>query len=155
MLVRTVPHKRYEERSGIKVRVTISKKFRFDAAHFLPHHEGKCKNLHGHTWELEVGISAPFEVVARDDRGMMADKGMVMDYAMLKEIVDSTIIERLDHSDLNKIWLNPTSEIICQEIFSRLSRALIGSGFIEERNGRLEFVSLKETPDSMCVVRWD
>ena len=35
---------------------TLRVKDHFDAAHFLPWHEGKCKNLHGHRWEVEVII---------------------------------------------------------------------------------------------------
>ncbi|HEX3048027.1 MAG TPA: 6-carboxytetrahydropterin synthase, partial [Bacillota bacterium] len=32
------------------------KQFTFDSAHYLPGYDGKCKNMHGHTWRVEVGI---------------------------------------------------------------------------------------------------
>ena len=37
-------------------KITITRHFSFDAAHYLPGHEGKCQNLHGHTYKLEVTI---------------------------------------------------------------------------------------------------
>ncbi|WP_178075286.1 6-carboxytetrahydropterin synthase, partial [Pseudomonas sp. 2822-17] len=38
-------------------RVLVSKEFTFDAAHHLHSYEGKCKNLHGHTYKVIFGIS--------------------------------------------------------------------------------------------------
>ena len=60
----------------------------FDAAHFLPWHEGKCKNLHGHRWEVEVVISA------RE----LDEHGFVVDFALVKDIIKRVIP---DHQPLN------------------------------------------------------
>ena len=58
----------------------IAKEFSFDIAHMLDGHDGKCKNLHGHTYRLQVEVGGPLHA-----SGPKA--GMVMDYADLKDIV--------------------------------------------------------------------
>lgn len=50
----------------------------FDAAHLLGEYEGKCRNLHGHTYLYEVEVEA--EQVRAD--------GMVVDFNRVKEIID-------------------------------------------------------------------
>ena len=35
----------------------IAKEFNFDMAHMLDGHDGKCKNLHGHTYKLQVEVA--------------------------------------------------------------------------------------------------
>ncbi|HDM22763.1 MAG TPA: 6-carboxytetrahydropterin synthase, partial [Methanomicrobia archaeon] len=65
-----------------------SKQSFFDAAHRIPDHSGKCKNLHGHTYKLIVTME-----------GEVKD-GMVIDFEDMKNIVDP-VIEKYDHSYLN------------------------------------------------------
>ena len=75
----------------------IAKEFNFDMAHMLDGHDGKCKNLHGHTYKLQVEVAG--ELVADG-----AKRGMVMDYADLKAIVKTHILDPMDHAfiyDLN------------------------------------------------------
>jgi len=85
--------------------ISICKTFSFEAAHFLPNHLGKCKNLHGHGFRLEVEISG---VPKKGDKD--PSKGMIMDFGDLKKIVNGLIIDRLDHTTLNNTFLNPTAE---------------------------------------------
>lgn len=69
----------------------ITKIFTFDSSHMLDGHDGKCRNLHGHTYRLEVTVSAePVCGGAKD--------GMVMDFADLKHTVKRTVIEPFDHA---------------------------------------------------------
>lgn len=80
--------------------ISVTKIFKFDAAHFLPEHSGKCADLHGHTYRLEV-------TVARKDGGLVAEgssAGMVIDFSDLKAIVQREIIEKVDHKMLNDIF---------------------------------------------------
>ena len=56
----------------------ISKDIKFDCAHMLSNYEGKCANLHGHTYHGTVTIEGDTDV----------DKGMVLDYNEIKKIVD-------------------------------------------------------------------
>lgn len=67
----------------------VCRVFTFDAAHILPEYPGKCRNLHGHTYTLEVFVSGGIDDVT----------GMVMDYNYLKKVVDK-ILNSYDHAFL-------------------------------------------------------
>lgn len=71
----------------------IAREFSFDIAHMLDGHDGKCRNLHGHTYRLQVEITGP-----RLASG--PKQGMVMDYADLKAIVQRHILDPMDHAFL-------------------------------------------------------
>jgi 6-pyruvoyltetrahydropterin/6-carboxytetrahydropterin synthase len=74
-------------------KIRITKKFRFEAAHALYGYDGKCKNIHGHNYNLFVTIiGAP----VKDNSNVKY--GMVMDFGDLKKIVNSEIIDKFDHS---------------------------------------------------------
>jgi len=107
----------------------VCKIFRFDAAHYLPEYEGKCRNMHGHTWTLEVEVSGSVR------------KGMVMDFAVLKSLVKEKVIDCLDHSLLNDIIPNPT----CENLLFWIRRSLGLEGLARLR--------LYETPDSFAEWR--
>ncbi len=87
--------------------------FFFDAAHFIPHYKGKCENLHGHTYRLEVVIE-----------GGVKKDGMVIDFAKMKEIVESQVIDKLDHQSLNDLFENPTAEHVIEWIAQQLKGTL-------------------------------
>jgi len=74
-----------------KIRVT--KRFHFEMAHTLYRYDGLCSNIHGHSYNLEVTLIGE----PRNDPGHPKD-GMVMDFAELKEIVKSKIVNRFDHT---------------------------------------------------------
>ena len=73
--------------------IRITKKFRFEAAHALYGYDGKCKNIHGHNYNLFVTVIG---VPIIDSSNVKS--GMVMDFSDLKKIVNSEIIEKFDHS---------------------------------------------------------
>jgi len=87
----------------------------FDAAHSLPGYQGKCANMHGHTYQVEMVVEGP---VGQD--------GFVMDFYRLKKILVAALQE-LDHSCLNELLSNPTAERIAEWICHRLNRELVGS----------------------------
>ncbi len=68
----------------------IAKEFRWEMGHRLPFHEGKCKNLHGHSYKMLVEFT-----------GKPDDNGMVLDYYILKELI-IPMVEELDHSFMVK-----------------------------------------------------
>lgn len=74
-----------------KIRVT--KRFHFEMAHALYQYDGLCSNIHGHSYNLEVTLVGE----PQNDPGHPKD-GMVMDFAELKEIVKSKIVNRFDHT---------------------------------------------------------
>jgi 6-pyruvoyltetrahydropterin/6-carboxytetrahydropterin synthase len=85
----------------------------FSAAHNLRGYKGKCEELHGHNWKVEI--------VVTDDK---LDKlGMVLDFKSLKKKLYA-VLEKLDHKYLNNIpyfkKINPTSENIARFIFGSL-----------------------------------
>jgi len=97
----------------------LVKIFRFEAAHHLPGHHGKCARLHGHSYQLEVALRGPIKAACGQ-----SDDGMVMDFADLSRIVHYSIIERLDHYDLNEITgIRTTAENLAHWIWDALVRA--------------------------------
>ena len=67
---------------------TVTKTVKFDAAHVLTNHQGLCKNLHGHTYRVDVSVTQP------DGSG----KDMVIDFKDLKAIANEVICDRFDHA---------------------------------------------------------
>ena len=72
-------------------RVTACKEITFDCAHMLSGHKALCKNLHGHTYKVQISITGE-QIV----EGSSAD--MVIDFKNLKEVIDRAIISRFDHA---------------------------------------------------------
>ena len=73
--------------------VCVTKMFKIDASHMLPDYDGKCANLHGHTYTLITTFTGPVDPAS----------GMVIDFGFIKELVGGNIVEELDHSCLNDI----------------------------------------------------
>ena len=67
---------------------TATKTVKFDAAHILTNHQGLCKNLHGHTYRVDVSV-------AQADG---AGGDMVIDFKDLKRIASEVVCERFDHA---------------------------------------------------------
>jgi len=94
----------------------VTKIFHFESAHHLPGHRGKCARLHGHSYRLEVTIRGPIK-----DAPGESDHGMVMDFADLSQLVKNSVIEQLDHQDLNAVTgLHTTAENLAHWIWSEL-----------------------------------
>lgn len=71
----------------------LTKQFSFEMAHALPAYEGKCRNIHGHSYKLFVTV----EGTPLDQSGAPTD-GMVLDFHALKECVEKHIIDQFDHA---------------------------------------------------------
>lgn len=71
----------------------LTKRFAFEMAHALPLYQGKCHNIHGHSYKLYITI----EGEPMQQEGLSSD-GMVLDFSTLKEIVQQRIIEPFDHA---------------------------------------------------------
>jgi 6-pyruvoyltetrahydropterin/6-carboxytetrahydropterin synthase len=94
----------------------IYKEFRFEAAHKLPHHDGKCRRLHGHSWMGRIYLKSN-ELIQTGTK-----QGMVMDFGYIKAYLKPLLHDFLDHHYLNETTglENPTSEAIAQWIFNKL-----------------------------------
>src|SRR5688500_12652818 len=94
------------------MQTSVTRIFTFEAAHQLPWHEGKCRNLHGHSYRLEVTVEGP-----------IGDHGIVVDFAEIKDVVRREVVERFDHRYLNDLLDNPTAELIAADIWKRVEAA--------------------------------
>ncbi len=82
----------------------------FSAAHKLPHYDGPCHALHGHTWKTVFVLEGP----VRED-------GMVCDFKVVKKLLDSNLP---DHQFLNDLVENPTAENLAQYLFNKINPQL-------------------------------
>lgn len=99
------------------MKTSITKEFKFEAAHSIPAHGGKCKNLHGHSYILEVTVTGPIQQSG-------SATGMVMDFADISSVVKTEIIDQWDHQFLNEmVPFVTTAENLAAECFTRLSAA--------------------------------
>jgi 6-pyruvoyltetrahydropterin/6-carboxytetrahydropterin synthase len=74
-------------------KIRLTKEFRFEASHALWQYDGLCKNIHGHSYILNV------TVIGEPTKDVNNPKlGMVMDFGDLKKIVKEEIVDPLDHS---------------------------------------------------------
>lgn len=104
----------------------ITKLFRFEAAHHLPGYRGKCANMHGHSYRLEITLRGPIK-----DKPGQSDHGMVMDFGDLSQIVHHSVIEPLDHQDLNVVTgMYTTAENLSHWIWDRLVVSSIDMGLL-------------------------
>jgi 6-pyruvoyltetrahydropterin/6-carboxytetrahydropterin synthase len=116
----------------------IRKQYKFEAAHVLPWHPGKCARLHGHSYRLDVTLNGPLQ-----EEG--PSRGMVVDFDAISQIVEREIVAVLDHRSLNDFLENPTAEAIACWIWRRISPHL----------DRLEELTLWETATACAILRRD
>jgi 6-pyruvoyltetrahydropterin/6-carboxytetrahydropterin synthase len=138
--------------------VRVTKRFHFEMAHALRCHDGPCANIHGHSYVLDVTL----EGRPRAEEGHPKD-GMVIDFAELKKLVNSAVVQDLDHAlllhhkDRGQLdhamfgrtrftpW-QPSCENVLLDIVERLQQAL-------PQPGALHSVRLQETATSWA--QWD
>ena len=124
-------------------KATVCKQYTFDAAHQLPGHKGKCANLHGHTYKLEVYIRGEIQ-----HKSGTSDDGFVMDFGDIDAVVRPMIERNLDHKFLNDTLIGPggvrrtTAELIAQWIYDTLAEAGLP----------MYMIRLWETPNAFAEV---
>ena len=126
---------------GERIVNTITKIFKFEAAHQLSEYDGKCNLLHGHSYKLEIEIDADIKINSLSEK---APKGMICDFAKLNMYVKENIIEKLDHSHLNDTIDNPTAENLIDFIVYEFNTHCIQSPLVRVR--------LYET--DTCYAEW-
>ena len=135
--------------------LTVTKSVKFDAAHVLTNHQGLCKNLHGHTYRVEVSVTQPPE--STDD--------MVIDFKDLKHVCEDVILSRFDHAFIFDSSSAGESEIaaVVQKngmrtvaIPFRSTAENLSRSFFEQLEPHvrgLSAVRVYETPDSCAEYR--
>ncbi len=118
------------------MKTTVTKQFRFEAAHTLPNHNGKCKNLHGHSYLLEVTVSGEKQISGPQE-------GMIIDFGDMTKIVEEHIVKKWDHQFLNDILpFVTTAENLAEECFKILT----------EQGLQVERIKLWETSKAFAEV---
>ncbi len=145
----------------MKSRIRVTKIFTFEMAHALEKYDGPCKNIHGHSYRLQVTVAGYPKENINDPKN-----GMVIDFGDLKKIVETHIIQKFDHAivlgknadtqiikalstEQQKLVLTdytPTSENLLLDFVETLMQALNNGG------NRLVSVILSETASS--YVEW-
>ena len=107
----------------------------FSAAHQLRAYHGKCEQLHGHNWDVEVVLTASPN---RSKSDKLPASGMVIDFVEARKIINRTI-EKLDHKYLNELpsfrKVNPTTEHLAKFIFDDLESRFSRRGITIKRAG--------------------
>ena len=130
----------------------------FDSAHFLSGYNGKCANIHGHTWKIEVTACSSSLIENGEKRGM------VIDFSDLKSAV-RTMAKDFDHTliyekgslkdgtvaalsaegfKLTEVPFRPTAENFAEHFYRSLAESL-----------PVKSVSVYETPDNCAVYEED
>lgn len=122
-----------------QMRYQLKKEFRFEAAHKLPAHDGKCQRLHGHSWILRVVVAGQMLHVAGPKSGML------IDYSDISKAVKPFVDEFLDHHYLNETTKleNPTSEHLAAWIYY----------YLRDRIPGLVAIEIDETCTSSCCFQ--
>ena len=125
----------------------------FDSAHFLSGYEGKCRNLHGHRWKLEVTVSSEELVREGQIRGMIVDFGelkkdvknladefdhcLIIEKGTLKEKTMEVLTE--EEFKIIQVDFRPTAENFARYFYERMQKA----GY------KVSLVKVYETPNNM------
>lgn len=122
-----------KKKSIFKLKVTSS----FSSSHQLRNYQGKCENLHGHNFTVELMV-----------KGEILDPKVeyLVDFKVLKEKLNQ-VIEPLDHIHLNEYppfdKINPSSENIAKYIYEEVKKRLR-----DYKNIEVEYVGVAESPKS-------
>lgn len=126
---------------------------KFDAAHCLYGYQGKCSNVHGHTWKVVVNVICnEYDSV-----------GIALDFKILKERLNM-ILQRLDHRllvgvgyvekvglvDMEQVEVfnpNPTAEILAYYVYDRMV------SYLSDFSCKVDSVVIYESPDSWVEYR--
>lgn len=131
---------------------TLQTNASFDSAHFLKGYEGKCRNIHGHRWQVEVTVASEDVEAEGPIRGMIVDfKTLKEDLKSLADAFDHKLIieegslrettkEALKEEGFAMVELpfRPTAEQLAEYFYDKM----------EEKNYQVVLVKVYETPNN-------
>lgn len=144
--------------------ISVAKTFEWDMGHRVTNHASLCKNPHGHRYKMILAVNGVLHTEKNS-----SDEDMIVDFGTLKQVVNDTIVKKLDHSFM--FWEDdpvmapfaesnpnllmyampfiPTAERIAEYISHQLAEILPKEipGII------LESVTVFETPTSQAIWR--
>lgn len=144
--------------------LTITRKLEFDAGHRIPDHKSQCRNLHGHRYTVLITL-----VGAVVDQEGQSNNGMVMDFADVKALANTHLVDLWDHAFLvyagdtavrqflDSLPGHKTVVLDCIPTVENLARVAfdILSAVFEDRYGTglaLHKLTLYETPNCWAEV---
>ena len=115
----------------------------FSSAHQLRGYKGKCENLHGHNYKIEI--------YARGSE--LNNIGLLVDFVELKEAADD-LVTYLDHKNLNELEpfvteQNPSAENVARFVLEKIAAR------IDDERVRIYKVRCFETPTSVATYQVD
>lgn len=127
----------------------------FDSAHFLHGYNGKCANIHGHRWTVEVKIKGDKLQESGEKRGMLIDFGDLkkavkkladdFDHALIyeKDSLRPETVQALNNENfrLIEVLFRPTAENFARHFYEILSMQGL----------EIKSVTVYETPDNCAV----
>lgn len=117
----------------------LTVKAHFDAAHALRGYPGECRELHGHTWDVEVTVEA----------AALDEIGIVYDFKSLKEDL-ADVLSPFDHAYINEVPpfddMSPTAENLARVLFELLTVKV-------DPRVRVREVSVWESPIAKLTYR--
>ena len=100
-----------------KNKMIVHSEFIFDGARHLEHYDGKCANLHGHTWKVEIEIEVEKSIAMI---AIAQNNGILWDFTNIKPIQ-----ELLDHKYLNDfLEFNPTAENLSEFLIEEIKKTI-------------------------------
>lgn len=113
----------------------------FAAGHALRNYNGKCENLHGHNYRIQVTL-----------QGAELDSiGLLVDFVQVKKLLQ-TVVDRLDHQFLNDLApfdaLNPSAENIAKYFYDEINGGLNHDGSVTLRE-----IKIWETDTTSATYR--
>lgn len=146
--------------------LTATKEFKWEMAHMLTGHKGLCQNIHGHSYRMQISVSRVSETILRG-----SSEGMVLDFSDIKEVVETHLINRLDHAFMingeavglehqlltllaGKVKLyvvdyRPTAENMARDFYQKIAEELLRI----DNTLKLEFVRVWETTTAYAEYR--
>jgi 6-pyruvoyltetrahydropterin/6-carboxytetrahydropterin synthase len=122
----------------------VSVEHKFAAGHALRNYKGRCENVHGHNWRVEITVTGE----------KLDSAGMLVDFIELKRLID-TAVDPLDHRFLNEIppfdTVNPSAENIAEHLYAAISSGLEGAN--DRAPVKVSQVRVWETDDAAAVYR--
>ena len=127
-------------------KIRITKEFTFETGHALYGYDGKCRNVHGHSYHLSVTIiGIPITDVSQ------VKLGMVMDFGDLKKIVKEEVVDPFDHATVfNK---NTPHVELAQELESRGHKIILANYQPTSENMVMDFAERiqKRLPENISL----
>ena len=114
--------------------IKITKQFSFEMAHALRNYDGLCRNIHGHSYKMDITLAGQ---PLHDESS--PKNGMVMDFGDLKRLVNEEIISLLDHA----LVLNAKTDAQLVEILKQNYEKIVIMDFQPTTENLLNFIAGK------------